>query len=90
VHINSPKQWLIASPQFESEQEVIDVLNMQTQLLFDWKRHLVELITQKLIEDVQEGDEMTPYERALEVQQECEAFLQAYQSLLVCVNSCFL
>lgn len=26
---------------------------------------------------------MTPYERALEVQQECEAFLTAYQSLLV-------
>jgi hypothetical protein len=83
------KQQLIASPQFEDEQEVIDVLNVQTQLLFDWKEHLVELITQKLIEDTQEDDEVTPYDRALEVQQECEAFLQAYQSLLVCINSWF-
>lgn len=52
-------------------------------MLFEWKAHLIELITQKLIEDAEEGDDKTPYEKALEVQQECEAFLQAYQSLLV-------
>jgi len=71
--------------QFDEEKEIIDVLNEQAELLFEWKDHVVDLITQKLIEDGQPDDEKTPYERALNVQQECEAYLSAYQSLLVCL-----
>lgn len=76
--------------QFTDEQEIVEVLNDQVELLFEWKAHVVDLITQKLIEDGQSEDEKTPYERALEVQQECEAYLNAYQSLLVgLIRLCF-
>ncbi|KAG8820600.1 hypothetical protein FRC19_008738, partial [Serendipita sp. 401] len=67
---------------FEEEQEVIDILNEQTRILFEWKSHVIELITQPLITEAEPDDEKTPYERALEIQQECEAFLMAYQALL--------
>ncbi|PVF98205.1 hypothetical protein CPB86DRAFT_825898 [Serendipita vermifera] len=62
--------------------EIVEVLNEQTQILFEWKDHIVELLTAQLIEDAEAGDAKTPYEKALEVQSECEAYLKAYQSLL--------
>lgn len=76
------KPGILTKTIFLEEQDVIEVLNEQTDLLFEWKGHILDLVTQKLIEDGQPDDDKTPYERALEVQQECEAYLSAYQSLL--------
>lgn len=59
------------------------MLNDQTEALFEWRSHIVSLLTMKLIEDAQEGDELSPYERALETQRECEDYMMAFQSLLV-------
>jgi E3 ubiquitin-protein ligase SHPRH len=82
-HFSSLLPHLISAKKFVDLQEIIDVLNEQTHILFEWKDHIVELLTIQLIEDAEVGDEKTPYEKALEVQSECEAYLKAYQSLLV-------
>ncbi|KAG8798840.1 hypothetical protein FRC17_007306, partial [Serendipita sp. 399] len=79
---NPPRPGILTDIIFEDEQQVIDILNEQTRILFEWKDHVIELITQPLITEAEPEDEKTPYERAIEIQQECEAFLMAYQSLL--------
>lgn len=64
------------------------MLNEQAHVLFEWRDKIVELLTQKLIDDsVQEENGPSPYERAAIVQAELESYMQAYQSLLVCGHS---
>lgn len=77
-----PQPGILTTTIFWDEEEVIDILNEQTQFLFEWKDHIIELITQDLISEAEADDDKTPYERAVEVQLECEAFLKGYQSLL--------
>ena len=61
------------------------MLNEQANVLFEWRDKIVELLTQKLIDDsVQEENGPSPYERAAIVQAELESYMQAYESLLVC------
>jgi len=74
--------------QLDKLEDVTHVLNEQANLLFEWRDKIVEMLTQKLIDDsVQEENGPSPYERAVIVQAELESYMQAYQSLLVCGHS---
>ena len=74
--------------QLDKLEDVTHVLNEQANVIFEWRDKIVELLTQKLIDDsVQEENGPSPYERAAIVQAELESYMQAYQSLLVCGHS---
>ncbi|KAF8153782.1 SNF2 family N-terminal domain-containing protein [Crassisporium funariophilum] len=58
-----------------------DVLNEQSDLIWEWRERIVSLLTQGLTpgEDQADGEE---YQRTLEDQGEAETYLQAYAALL--------
>ncbi|KIO21101.1 hypothetical protein M407DRAFT_29255 [Tulasnella calospora MUT 4182] len=60
---------------------IIDVLDEQRKLIFEWRGRICELLTQKIVSegDSADGNE---YQRALDVQGEVEAYLAAYAALL--------
>ena len=62
--------------------EIIDVMNDQAALLFEWKDVIVGLLSQKLSASGDEADG-EEYARSLETQGRCEAYLFAYSMLLV-------
>ncbi|KAH7925001.1 hypothetical protein BV22DRAFT_1034512 [Leucogyrophana mollusca] len=85
LHIASPyldQGGLKSADLMDEANEIIDeALNEQTRLLWQWRTHIHELLTQKLTVggDQADGEE---YARTLDTQGEAETFLQAYAVLL--------
>ncbi|KAH8114834.1 SNF2 family N-terminal domain-containing protein [Phellopilus nigrolimitatus] len=61
--------------------EIIDILNDQSELLLQWRAGIVKLLTESLSASEGESDGQE-YARTLETQGEAETFLQAYAALL--------
>jgi E3 ubiquitin-protein ligase SHPRH len=68
-------------PQFDEANELIDLLNEQTVLLWKWRTKLSVLLIQKLSAGQGEADG-EEYSRTLETQGEAETYLQAYTALM--------
>lgn len=68
--------------QLREADEIIDILNEQADLLWQWRDRIFELLTQKL--SAGEGDQADgeEYARTLDTQGEAETFLQAYVALM--------
>ena len=60
---------------------VEDVLNVQSELLWQWRSRLHNLLTSKLISNDGEADGQE-YQRSIDDQGEAETYLQAYSALL--------
>lgn len=60
---------------------IIDVLDEQRKLIFEWRGKICELLTQKIVSEGESADG-NEYQRALDVQGEVEAYLVAYAALL--------
>ncbi|KAG8915263.1 hypothetical protein FRC00_006131 [Tulasnella sp. 408] len=60
---------------------IIDVLDEQRKLIFEWRGKICELLTQKIVSEGESADG-NEYQRALDAQGEVEAYLVAYASLL--------
>jgi len=58
-----------------------DVLNQQTALLWEWRTHMIRLLTQKLSQDGDKADG-EEYQRTLDNQGEAETYIQCYAALL--------
>ncbi|KIY69814.1 hypothetical protein CYLTODRAFT_420375 [Cylindrobasidium torrendii FP15055 ss-10] len=65
----------------EFHEVVDDVFNPQTDLLQEWRTHLHQLLSRKLVADDGEADGQE-YQRSLDDQGEAEAYLHAYTALL--------
>jgi len=61
---------------------ITDLLNAQTNLLWQWRGRLVELLTRGISSDSGEDADGKEYARSLETQGEAETFLHAYTVLL--------
>lgn len=61
---------------------ITDLLNAQTNLLWQWRERLVELLTRSIGSDSGEDADGKEYARSLETQGEAETFLHAYSVLL--------
>ena len=61
---------------------ITDLLNAQTNLLWEWRGRLVELLTRSINSDSCEDVDGKEYARSLETQGEAETFLHAYTVLL--------
>ena len=61
---------------------ITDLLNAQTNLLWQWRGRLVELLTRSISSDSGEDADGKEYARSLETQGEAETFLHAYTVLL--------
>ncbi|TFK32939.1 SNF2 family N-terminal domain-containing protein [Crucibulum laeve] len=71
-----------SSELMEEVNEIIEnVLNSQSQLLWQWRTRITELLTSKLNPGEAEADGQE-YQRTLDNQGEAETFLQAYTALL--------
>ncbi|KAH7911867.1 SNF2 family N-terminal domain-containing protein [Hygrophoropsis aurantiaca] len=73
---------LTSSDLVDEANEIIDeTLNEQSQLLWQWRTRIYELLTQKLAAsgDQADGEE---YSRTLDIQGEAETLLQAYAAIL--------
>ncbi|KAG9016567.1 hypothetical protein FRB90_003006 [Tulasnella sp. 427] len=78
---HSEKPGIKSEKFFVEANEIIDVLDRQREMLFEWRGRICELLTQKIVSegDSADGNE---YQRALDVQGEVEAYLVAYAALL--------
>ena len=61
---------------------ITDLLNAQTNLLWQWRSRLVELLTRSISSGSEEDADGKEYARSLETQGEAETFLHAYFVLL--------
>ena len=61
---------------------IVELLNAQTNLLWEWRSRLVELLTRSVSYDSGEDADGKEYARSLETQREAETFLDAYSVLL--------
>ena len=61
---------------------IIDLLNAQTNLLWQWRCRLIELLTRSISSGSGEDADGKEYARSLETQGEAETFLHAYSVLL--------
>jgi E3 ubiquitin-protein ligase SHPRH len=61
---------------------IADLLNAQTNLLWQWRGRLIELLTRSISSDSAEDPDGKEYARSLETQGEAETFLHAYTVLL--------
>ena len=61
---------------------IVDLLNAQTNLLWQWRSRLVELLTRSISSGSGEDADGKEYARSLETQGEAETFLHAYFVLL--------
>jgi E3 ubiquitin-protein ligase SHPRH len=61
---------------------ITDLLNAQTNLLWQWRGRLVELLARSIGSDSGEDADGKEYARSLETQGEAETFLHAYSVLL--------
>ncbi|KAJ2921288.1 hypothetical protein H1R20_g15804, partial [Candolleomyces eurysporus] len=87
LHIKLPylgQGGIRSSDLMEEANEIIEeVLNEQSELLLEWRAHIVDLLTQPLTgkADDAEGDGQE-YQRNLDNQGEAEVYMQAYAALL--------
>ncbi|KAI0776695.1 SNF2 family N-terminal domain-containing protein [Trametes elegans] len=65
----------------EANELIDDLLNKQSELLWQWRTKLIALLTEPLGSTAQDADGQE-YTRSLETQGEAEAYLQAYAALL--------
>lgn len=73
---------MLSVAQFEEVDEIIEYqLNKQTALIWQWRKRIVMLLTQKLnnTDDQVDGEE---YARTLDTQGEVEVYIRAYATLL--------
>ena len=61
---------------------IADLLNAQTNLLWQWRGRLIELLMRSISSDSAEDPDGKEYARSLETQGEAETFLHAYTVLL--------
>ena len=62
--------------------ELIDILNQQTELLFTWRQRIFELLTEELVKKGDEKADGEEFARSLETQGVAETYLQAYSALI--------
>lgn len=62
--------------QLREADEIIDVLNDQTRLLFEWKTQIYKLLTESLTSSEGEGADGEEYSRSLDTQGQAEALMQ--------------
>ncbi|THH04137.1 hypothetical protein EW145_g5749 [Phellinidium pouzarii] len=67
---------------FREANGVIDILNKQSALLFQWRARIIKLLTESLSASDGEDADGQEYARTLDTQGEAETFLQAYAALL--------
>lgn len=65
----------------EAHRIIQDILNEQSALLWEWRTHTIELLSQKLSPGNGEADGQE-YQRTLDNQGEAEVYLQLYAALL--------
>ncbi|KAK2460408.1 hypothetical protein APHAL10511_007573 [Amanita phalloides] len=65
----------------EEGNDIVEVLNDQSTLLWEWRTHITELLTEPLSNSNSEADGRE-YQRNLDNQGEAETYLQAYAALL--------
>lgn len=61
---------------------IIELLNAQTNLLWQWRARLIELLTRSISSESAEDADGKEYARSLETQREAETFLDAYSVLI--------
>lgn len=61
---------------------ITELLNSQTNLLWQWRTRLIELLTRSIGSESGEDTDGKEYTRSLETQREAETFLDAYSVLL--------
>ena len=61
---------------------ITELLNAQTNLLWQWRTRLIELLTRGIGSDSGEDADGKEYARSLETQREAETFMDAYSVLL--------
>ncbi|KAF8630101.1 hypothetical protein AX17_005497 [Amanita inopinata Kibby_2008] len=66
----------------EEGNDIIEILNDQTELLWKWRSHITSLLTQKLNNGSNEEADGQEYQRNLDNQGEAETYLQVYAALL--------
>ncbi len=66
---------------FEEANLIMDVLDEQSRLLFRWRDHLHELLSQPIVSNNEDADGQE-YQRALDSQGEVECYLKEYAALL--------
>ena len=67
--------------QLREADELIDVLNLQAELLYEWRQKIIELLTAPLSANQGEAADGEEYARTLDIQGEAEVYLQAYVAL---------
>ena len=65
----------------EEGNDIVDILNDQSELLWEWRTHIAQLLTVPLNNGQNEADGQE-YQRNLDNQGEAETYLQAYAALL--------
>ncbi|KAG8931842.1 hypothetical protein FRC02_002077 [Tulasnella sp. 418] len=66
---------------FDEANDIVDILEEQRILLWEWRAHIFELLTQKITSEGEEADGQE-YQRALDTQVEVECYLKEYAALL--------
>lgn len=61
---------------------IVNMLNAQTNLLWQWRARLIELLTRSISSDSGGDADGREYTRSLETQREAETYLDAYSVLL--------
>jgi hypothetical protein len=74
--------WLTISQIEEANVMIAELLNAQTNLLWEWRTRLIELLTRSIGSGSGEDADGKEYTRSLETQREAETFLDAYSVLL--------
>ncbi|KAG9032861.1 hypothetical protein FRB95_000945 [Tulasnella sp. JGI-2019a] len=72
---------LLTARLFQEADDIIGILEEQRVLLWEWRDHIFELLSSKIISDGDDADGQE-YQRAVETQAEVECYLQEYAALL--------
>jgi E3 ubiquitin-protein ligase SHPRH len=70
------------SAQLREADDLIDILNRQTGLLFTWRQRIFDLLTEDLVKKDEEKADGEEFARSLETQGVAETYLQAYSALI--------
>jgi len=65
----------------EADSIINNILNKQSALLWEWRTHIIQLLSQEMNGNEREADGQE-YQRSLESQGEAEVYLQLYAALL--------
>jgi len=66
---------------FDEADDIIAILDEQRVLLWEWRGHIFELLTQKIRSEGEEADG-NEYQKALDTQVEVEAYMKEYAALI--------